>query len=165
MLEFIFYPSSPSSLLPHSRLPLKVLPLATSIWGAPRWGSGRCGCHFIVDLGIVPKKKPAMTAGQSRRPPRRRGGLTHSGAACAPLPLARRKGLPLAARGKRGSASGHAWTATEVIAPAGAARGSQKRSRGQCAAGAPCEKRFRKKSQDLHGAIPPAEWFVVAGST
>ena len=97
-------------------------------------------------LGVMPvplyfrcggrlKKKTATTVGQTW-PSRRRGGLTHSGKSCdkkKPLPLARRKALPQATRGKheatRGnhravqSRKGVARTATEVIAPAGAARG------------------------------------------
>ena len=88
-------------------------------------------------FGDCLKKKPATTVGQSWPSRAKKKPLPLARRKKKPLPLARRKGLPLATRGKheatRGkhravqSRKGVARTATEVIAPAGAARGSRKR--------------------------------------
>ena len=129
------------SIIPAITAITIIIELAVAIqpfWHKP--SVKHLGCTAIGDavLGVmrVPlyfrfgdclTKKPTTTVGQSW-PSRRRGGLTHSGASCAkkkPLPLARRKALPLATRGKheatRGkhravqSRKGVARTATEVI--------------------------------------------------
>ena len=103
-----------------------------SIWGAPKLGLGvmrRVPLYFLFG-------EPATTVGQSR--PSRKAlplarPLTHSGASASASGEAKKKlrwkALALATRGKPRavqSRKGVVRTATKVIAPAGAARGSRK---------------------------------------